>query len=164
MGNRAVITIAKYDTNGKVIEKVDDNEIGVYLHWNGGYDSVNAFLKYCKLCGHREPEQDNYGWARLCQVIGNYFGGTTSIGIDTCNHLDCNNWNNGVYLIHNWEIVGRVYHEGREQTNYDLREMLVEINNRQPESERCSEFEIDDFLKQEGLYFVEDKTDESVDD
>lgn len=105
MGNRAVITIAKYDTKGKVIENVDDNEIGIYLHWNGGYDSVNAFLKYCKLRKHREPEQDNYGWARLCQVIGNYLGGTTSIGIDTCNRLDCDNGDNGVYLIKNWEIV-----------------------------------------------------------
>ena len=36
MGNRAVITTRSKD-------------IGVYLHWNGGRDSVEAFLKYCEL-------------------------------------------------------------------------------------------------------------------
>lgn len=148
MGNRAVITIAKYDTKGKVIKKVDDNEIGVYLHWNGGYDSVNAFLKYCKLKSYREPEDDNYGWARLCQVLGNYFGGTTSVGIDTCKNLDCDNGDNGVYLIHNWEIVGRVYHSGKEQNNYDLREMLLDIDKCQREDEQVGEFKIDEFLKE----------------
>ena len=73
MGNRAVITTK---------ENFDNNGIGIYLHWNGGYDSVSAFLKYCELKGHRSPDTDCYGWARLCQVIGNFFGGTTSIGID----------------------------------------------------------------------------------
>lgn len=64
MGNRAVITTRK-DLNG----------IGVYLHWNGGRDSVSAFLTYCKLKGFRPPERDNYGWAYLCTTIGNFFGG-----------------------------------------------------------------------------------------
>jgi hypothetical protein len=36
MGNRAVITDNK-------------QRIGIYLHWNGGRDSVEAFLKYCEL-------------------------------------------------------------------------------------------------------------------
>ena len=61
MGNRAIIT-------------TKDKKIGVYLHWNGGLDSVNAFLKYCELKGYRSPDSSNYGFARLCQVIGNYFG------------------------------------------------------------------------------------------
>ena len=38
MGNRAVITTEK---------NFENNGVGVYLHWNGGYDSVSAFLKYC---------------------------------------------------------------------------------------------------------------------
>ena len=36
MGNRAVIT-------------TENKKIGIYLHWNGGRDSVEAFLKYCEL-------------------------------------------------------------------------------------------------------------------
>ena len=31
--------------------------IGLYLHWNGGRDSVESFLNYCKLKGYRPPEQ-----------------------------------------------------------------------------------------------------------
>ena len=127
MGNRAVITTKA---------NMDNNGIGIYLHWNGGRDSVRAFLKYCELRGYRAPSEDNYGWARLCQVIGNFFGGLGSLGIDTVNHLDCNNWDNGVYLIEGWEIVGRMYFEGEEQDEYDLVGMLKTINDSMPESER----------------------------
>lgn len=129
MGNRAVITTKA---------NMDNNGVGVYLHWNGGRDSVRAFLKYCELKGYRAPSDDNYGWARLCQVIGNFFGGSTSLGIDTVNNLDCNNWDNGVYLIEGWEIVGRMYFEGEEQDEYDLVGMLKTINDSMPESERIT--------------------------
>ena len=36
MGNRALI-------------KGKGSNLGVYVHWNGGYDSVLAFTHYCKL-------------------------------------------------------------------------------------------------------------------
>jgi len=130
MGNRAVITASKAK------DVVKSQDIGVYLHWNGGWDSVSAFLKYCELKGYRAPDKDNYGWARLCQVIGNYFGGIHSIGIDTCNNLDCDNYDNGVYIIEGWKIVGRMYEHYIEQMEYDPLEMLTEINDAQPEAER----------------------------
>ena len=107
MGNRAVIT-------------TKEKKIGVYLHWNGGRDSVTAFLTYCKMKGYRTPESDNYGWARLCQVIGNFFGGEYSIGIDEYDVLDTDNGDNGVYIIENWEIVDREFYNGAEQNNHDL--------------------------------------------
>ena len=121
MGNRAVITT-----------KEDLTDIGVYLHWNGGRDSVNAFLTYCKMKGYRPPEKDCYGWAYLCTVIGNFFGDGLSIGIDTAEKLDCNNFDNGVYLIRNWKISGRKYFNGYEQNSYDLTEMLIAIDEAQP--------------------------------
>ena len=127
MGNRTVITTENNFNN---------NGVGIYLHWNGGRDSVEAFLKYMELQEHRAPDEDNYGWARMCQVIGNYFGGTTSIGIDTVNCLDMDNWDNGVYIIKGWEIVDRKFFNGREQDSYDLTDMLLEIDSRQPEKER----------------------------
>lgn len=40
MGNRAVITTSK----SKDVKNSKD--IGVYLHYNGGRDSVKAFLKH----------------------------------------------------------------------------------------------------------------------
>lgn len=130
MGNRAVITSK---------ENFENNGIGIYLHWNGGRDSVEAFLKYCELKGYRSPTSDNYGWARLCQVIGNFFGGSTSIGIDVVNNLDCDNWDNGVYIIEGWEIVDRKYNRYEEQMNYKLEDMLMDIDNSMPEGERLGE-------------------------
>lgn len=132
MGNRAVITASR-DKDVKA-----SPDIGVYLHWNGGYDSVNAFLTYCRLRGFRSPDTDNYGWARLCQIIGNFFGGDLSIGIDQCRNLDCDNWDNGVYVIGNdWDIIDRLYFtHGIEQNEYDLLEMLMDIDDAQPAKDR----------------------------
>lgn len=127
MGNRAVIT---------TMENFNNDGVGVYLHWNGGRDSVQAFLTYCKMKGYREPTSDNYGWARLCQVIGNFFGGSTSIGIDVCNNLDCDNWDNGTYIIDGWDIVDRKYLISSEQNEYDLYNMLCEIDEAQPINEQ----------------------------
>jgi len=126
MGNRAVITTRNKD-------------LGVYLHWNGGRDSVEAFLKYCELKGYRPPERDCYGWARLCQVIGNYFGGELSIGIDKYEKLDTDNGDNGVYVIEDWKIVDRLFIDWPEQHEYDLISMLRDINNSQPDTEKLSE-------------------------
>lgn len=142
MGNRAVIT-------------TPDNRIGVYLHWNGGRDSVQAFLMYCNLRGFRPPEQDDYGWARLCQVIGNFFGGDLSIGIDTTDRLDCDNGDNGMYIIKNWEIVGRKFFQGLEQDNYNISDMLVEIDEKQPEGDRLGYTENDFIDKMKILRGVE---------
>lgn len=136
MGNRAVITTK---------ENFDNNGVGVYLHWNGGRDSVEAFLTYCKLKKYRAPSMDCYGWARLCQVIGNFFGGELSLGIDTVERLDCRNGDNGVYIIEGWDIVGRKFHEGKEQDDYEMREMLEYIDSRQPELERIPEL-IEEYL------------------
>ena len=136
MGNRAVISTR-------------DKKIGVYLHWNGGRDSVEAFLAYCKIKGYRPPEYDCYGWARLCQVIGNYFGGECSIGIDRYECLDIDNGDNGVYIIENWEIVDRIYMEHPEQqSRYDLEEMLFDINEAQPEKERVIRPDILKFVEE----------------
>ena len=131
MGNRAVITTEK---------NFENNGVGVYLHWNGGYDSVSAFLKYCEIKGYRTPDTDNYGWARLCQVVGNFFGGSTSVGIDTVDKLDCDNYDNGVYIIKGWEIVDRKHKRYSEQMEYEMEEMLLEIDNHMPKEEQIGEY------------------------
>ena len=124
MGNRAVITTR-------------DKKIGVYLHWNGGRDSVEAFLKYCELQGFRCPEDDIYGWARLCQIISNFFTDEPksglSIGIGEYSRLDTDNYDNGTYIIENWKIVDRLFKNGPEQHCYNLKEMLKLIDTQQPE-------------------------------
>ena len=128
MGNRAII-------------KTKSGRIGMYLHWNGGRDSVEAFLEYCKLRGFRPPEVDGYGWARLAQVVGNYFGGGLSVGIvETTGDHDGEWCDNGAYVIENWEIVGREDFDGPEQKVYPLEKMLHDIDDAQPESERLGEY------------------------
>lgn len=102
MGNRAVITTKEnFDTNG----------IGIYVHWNGGKESVQKWLDICKKKGYRKPEDDCYGWAYLVREIANYFDSGISVGIDRVDRLDCNNYDNGVWFIEDWKIVGGRYNE-----------------------------------------------------
>jgi hypothetical protein len=119
MGNRAVITF--------------DKKVGIYLHWNGGLDSVGAFLKYCELRGFRF---DDYGLARLVQIISNFFGGDLSIGVGPYNELDTDNGDNGVYVVKDWKIVERLFYEGEEQNEYELPIMLKSIDMCQREDDQ----------------------------
>ena len=137
MGNRAVIT-------------TKDELIGVYLHWNGGRDSVEGFLKYCEMQDFRSPTEDlTYGFARLTQVICNFFGGGLSCGVGPLNRLDCDNYDNGTYIIEDWKIVDRKYHSGSEQQEYDLLGMLLEIDSRQPTEMQLGKEKIEKLLNKE---------------
>ncbi|MBE6724933.1 MAG: hypothetical protein E7576_07025 [Ruminococcaceae bacterium] len=143
MGNRAVImTPAGYG---------QESGIGIYLHWNGGYDSISAFLKYCELRGFRPPDEDCYGWARLCQIIGNYFGGDLSIGIDAFPRLPVDNGDNGTFIIEKWKIVGRKFNDLPEQHIYDLCEMVCAIDKAQPRKDRLGKKYIKIALKGESI-------------
>lgn len=117
MGNRAVIT-----TVGE-----DKNRIGIYLHWNGGPESVLAFLQAAKQLGVRSPKNDGaygaYCFARLTQIIANYLGGNLSIGVGTIDHLDCDNFDNGMYEIGaDFEIVNRQFTTSKKMRVEDLSE------------------------------------------
>lgn len=129
MGNRAVIT-----TNKSL------NDVGVYLHWNGGRDSVEAFLAYCDLKGYRKPEEDSYGYAMLINVITNFFGDGLSCDVGNCEHLDTDNGDNGVYIIKDWRIVNRIYSYG-EQYECDFEDMIKAIDMIQPDHMRLSRTE-----------------------
>ena len=100
MGNRAVI-------------KFGGTNQGIYLHWNGGIESVQAFLD----CAKRYKLRSGcYGNARLCQIIGNFFGGSLSLGIDDVRFLDCDNYDNGMYVVNeHWEITKREYDQGHNE-------------------------------------------------
>tara|TARA_X000001388_G_scaffold50422_1_gene36420 strand:- start:387 stop:758 length:372 start_codon:yes stop_codon:yes gene_type:complete len=115
MGNRAVIHDESW------------GNVGIYLHWNGGRNSVEQFLKYAKEVGIRSGD---YGCARLVQIIGNYLGGTMAIGVGELDRLDTES-DNGTYIIKNWEIVERK-HSGYdvEQTGYEevIYRDTVEVN------------------------------------
>lgn len=124
MGNRAIV-------------KQFGTDIGVYLHWNGGRDSVEAFLKYCEMRGFRGFD-DSYGMARFCQVVGNFFGGGLSLGIERNVYMNANSspGDNGIYEVKGWEIVGRYPKKPFEQRKYEMQKMLELIDSCQPRQDR----------------------------
>lgn len=129
-----------------------ERKIGLYLHWNGGRDTVEPLLRYCELKGYRLPSSDSYGWARICQVVGDFFGGTLSIGIGLyTDDASMDPGDNGIYVIDGWRIAERLtteYDENRkpvgihgvepceEQRSYDFDEMLRAFDESMPEDLR----------------------------
>ena len=120
MGNRAVITF----TNGSD-KTYPKNGIGYYLHWNGGRASVEAFLQATRAVMGDRLGDETYGKARLAQFIGTFIGGNLSFGIGTLDELDCDNGDNGLYIIDpkTMRITGREYFTSNEQNSYDVKEM-----------------------------------------
>ena len=122
MGNRAVIAFVNDEG------KKDKNSVGIYLHWNGGRDSVEGFLQTAK---DYELRSGSYGVARLTQIIANGLGGTLSLGVDLLKNLDCDNYDNGVYWIdQNFNIVDREYisrPDFKEQQQYSLTEFVKSL-------------------------------------
>ena len=117
MGNRAVLV--SHDTNFN-----NRNEkIGIYLHWFGSEESVKDFLATAKEKKIKNVDYSpSYFWARFTQIIANYIseGGSDelSIGVDVVSHLDCANYDNGVYYIDgNFNIVKHT--DGTELEEYD---------------------------------------------
>lgn len=125
-------------SNSAIIKAKGNDNKAVYLHWNGGRDSVEAFLKYCELKGFRSFE-DDYGMARFCQVVGNFFG-ADGLGLGIVDNPL--NWgtDNGIYIIDGWKIVGREDFAGREQQEYDLQGMLIVIDEAQPKKQQLGEY------------------------
>jgi hypothetical protein len=114
MGNRATITTAPFDRKNACI----------YVHWNGGRESIEAFCAAAKELGYRSPGSDgSYALARLTGLICTYFDldADTSIGIGTLDELLGAGDDNGCFVLgDNWEIVERRDCNGRvfEDTFY----------------------------------------------
>ena len=120
MGNRAVISFK--DEYYK-----EEDSPSIYLHWQGGRDSVEAFLDASKRLGIRGNDS-TYCMARMTQIISNWLGGgQTGIGIGCYSNLDTNNGDNGTYWIKNFEIVGREFFNGEEQREHDHEEFVQSI-------------------------------------
>lgn len=125
MGNRAVITSTKKD-------------LAVYLHWNGGRDTVEPLLDYCRMHGYHSPAVCSYGYARICQVMGNFFGGSNCIGLSVYTHdREMDPGDNGIYVVdENWNIVERIGAPECEQMEYPAKLVLAELDKNMPEKER----------------------------
>ena len=111
MGNRAVIT-----TLGE--------KRGIYLHWNGGRDSIEPIISYAYNFLTDESEFD------AIKDVAKFFG--LNPFVDDIQRLDCNNYDNGVYIVDNGEIVGRCYFDRKEQQEYDFDEFMYSLNDAMP--------------------------------
>lgn len=122
MGNRAVICFDEYSPNA----------IGLYLHWNGGRDSIDGFILATKHHMGDRLGDAAYTRARMTQIIGTFFRGNLSFGLDYCKNLDCDNYDNGVYVIDSktLEIKNRLFNEGHEQKGHDPEEIAYLITKR----------------------------------
>jgi hypothetical protein len=143
MGNRATVIF----TDGK-----DQFSPAVYLHWNGGPESVYAFLKVLDDRGHR-ADQD-YECARFIQIIGDFFDqdsiSTTSLGVangpkdDTpasLSEVQTDHGNNGFYLVNRTvtPMVVRRFHEhyvGKMKDDYSPDKFKIkEMTTKEVQSE-----------------------------
>jgi len=123
MGNRCLIAFKEKES-----KKKKEEVPCIYLHWNGGRDSVEAFLDASKRLGVRTNDQF-YGMARMTQIISNYLGGTLSIGVSNVGDWDLGFLDNGVYWVDGLEIYDRTdtYDGFQEQLSYDHEEMVQDI-------------------------------------
>ena len=120
MGNRAVIAFESALSN--------ENEQSIYLHWNGGRDSVEGFLKVAKELRIPGTEQ---GLIALAETIGtNFFNNHVesptgmNVYLQEYKVADTNNFDNGTYIIDSeWNITQRLIMEGSEQSSFNSNEL-----------------------------------------
>ena len=97
MGNRAVV-------------KGPDIDTGVYLHWNGGLESVAGICMAAKELGYRDPvENPCYSLARFAFLAGILMcEDGLSLGIGNAEEDLDGDPDNGIYTIgKGWKIIKR---------------------------------------------------------
>lgn len=103
MGNRAVL----------VFEPVSDHSPAIYLHWNGGRASVEAFLGVAKEAGITGTDEEKMD--KLADLIGHFM---TSVYREEFHRTDFDNGDNGTYVLDDaWNIVARRYFDGNEESD-----------------------------------------------
>lgn len=124
MGNRAVIT-----------PSTNDNAPSIYLHWNGGLASVEAFLAAARHLSIRGSDAANFD--RIAELIATHFF-KCEVGMtvyrQSYGRADSDNWDNGTYLVdENLNIVDRLYQRNGEEFNPKKpREIFEHITQRAP--------------------------------
>lgn len=123
MGNRAVIT-----------KNTNPSAPCIYLQWNGGRDSVEAFLSVAQIMQFDPTTAE--GWDEFAVFLSEYFfdyDGELGMTIyrEEYGRADADNYDNGVYRVDDdWNIVDRLYMNNPEQREYDLYELGAFILNR----------------------------------
>jgi len=99
MGNRAVVAFQGSGPGSQC----------VYVHWNGGRASIQAFLNVAKKVGAKTMQD-------FFKVTQAYLG--SSAYLEKFASADKDNWDNGTYIINReWEIVDRMYKRGPDENS-----------------------------------------------
>ena len=120
MGNRAVIT-----------RSTTDSAPCIYLHWNGGRDSVDGFLLVAKYMAFTNNASDD--WDEFARFLSkNFFdyGGELGMTIyrEKYGQADADNGDNGVYVVDgNWNIVNRLFTRRPEQNEHNRLHLAAHI-------------------------------------
>ena len=113
MGNRAVIAFGGSHQKAPAI----------YLHWNGGRASVEGFLRAGRELGIKGTSAKTRD--ELAKAIQSFFG-TGSVYPGTVAESDCDNRDNGLYIVdRNLEIIGREFHDGAEEIDAEKTEAIA---------------------------------------
>lgn len=88
MGNRAVIAFG-----------TKPESPAVYVHWNGGWESITAFLEVASEWGYAGLLDVNKQAEGVASIIQNFFGETTKVDVGVLEELDTDNWDNGTYYV-----------------------------------------------------------------
>jgi hypothetical protein len=143
MGNRAVLEFQWADG------------LSLYLHWNGGVDSVEAFLRCAKVL---KIGSGAYGVARFTQMVGNFMGGTMSVGLQGVDVADCDNGDNGTYVIDTktWSIVDRFFVPSGvpEPNELEIADMFCQVY-------ACN---VDVFQNHRARFIIEDRREEAIEE
>ena len=125
MGNRAVIA---FQTGCTPQSKC------IYLHWNGGRASVEGFLQAAKQLNiqpRQGPADTERAITQLATLIAQFFFGCrvgTTVYIEELRYADCDNGDNGLYLIDNqFNIVERRFSSSYEKTEPDKTSAIVDL-------------------------------------
>ena len=122
MGNRAVI-------------ELEQSGLGIYMHWNGGRDSIEPLLHVAK--EYKIQSKGKYFLlSSLCKMIANSFTSSTYSPVEAnpIDTLDCDNFDNGVYVINsNLDIVDRKFTRYPEQNEHDFYGMVEYIKEKNDE-------------------------------
>lgn len=121
-----------------------NSQMGLYLQYNGGMDSVAPFLEYACLHNPFGLGEDvcDRGLITLATVVNNFMR-TGSVYVVDVNPEAMNDDNdddnflfdNGIYIVDGkWNIVHRLHAPQKEEQRYDRAAMLLSIDQAQPAS------------------------------
>ena len=130
MGNRAVVAFV--DCSGQDKSRylnnslIKDKSPCVYLHWDGGRDSVEGFLTVVKkLYGGSSCLDAKERAVLFYSVVRRAGMGGVSTEICTFKEADADNGDNGAYWVdESFEIIDREYQRYPEQQSHQLNEFV----------------------------------------